>query len=181
MLIIVLYGDNQRAIFNPDCKTINLISSIRKNCRCDRNICVDLCDLTGDLRHISESAEQEYASALFKDREKLVLIRIEKQNDQTLLYTPLLKDENTITNEFLSHLYSRDRNKVTESYTNKQIRPILNTSKQSNNQTTKSSLQSRRSYISNNQVQQNQSGNLTVQHTSPTRRKSATKTQLHLK
>ncbi|KAK3084948.1 hypothetical protein FSP39_021928 [Pinctada imbricata] len=68
---------------------------IRKKCKCDEDIIIDLVDLEGQVKNLS-ARSKEYASEVVNGRETYVLIRVEKVAENKYHYTSLLNDlENT--------------------------------------------------------------------------------------
>ncbi|XP_064613039.1 uncharacterized protein C22orf15-like [Liolophura sinensis] len=78
--IVVRYGDNQEALFNPWCTSTTLIEWIRKKCDCADNDVIDLLDLDGQVKFLS-AKEKEYACDVVDGRQTYILIRIEKQGE----------------------------------------------------------------------------------------------------
>lgn len=78
--IIVKYGDDQEAIFNPWCSTHTLLEWIRRKCQCENDIVIDLVDLEGQVKNLASGTE-EYASDYVTARETYILIRVERQGD----------------------------------------------------------------------------------------------------
>ncbi|XP_067673848.1 uncharacterized protein C22orf15-like [Haliotis asinina] len=78
--IIVKYGDDQQALFNPWCTTHTLIEWIRKKCNCSHDITIDLIDQDGQVKNLAGSNE-EYANELVNGRETYILIRVEKAGE----------------------------------------------------------------------------------------------------
>ncbi|WAR11449.1 hypothetical protein MAR_025629 [Mya arenaria] len=74
--ITVRYGESQREIFNPNCKTNVLLKSIKTKCKCDREADIELSD------------ESETDS-----------------DNPHILYKPLLQtDDGVLSDEFLARL-----------------------------------------------------------------------------
>ncbi|XP_032225871.1 uncharacterized protein CXorf65 homolog isoform X2 [Nematostella vectensis] len=78
MFITVKYGDSQEALFNPNCRTQNLLEDIKRRCLCDKDFVVDLSDELGNVKNLLDHTGN-YATDLLKAREKFVLIRVEKR------------------------------------------------------------------------------------------------------
>ncbi|XP_013379315.1 uncharacterized protein C22orf15 [Lingula anatina] len=88
----VKYGDNKEALFNPWCTIICLLDSIRKICKCDKEIVIDLVDMQGHVTNLGAKL-REYACDSLQTREIYVLIKIEKQaGNLPNKYTPLLQN-----------------------------------------------------------------------------------------
>ncbi|KAK7471335.1 hypothetical protein BaRGS_00036010 [Batillaria attramentaria] len=113
MYVTVRFGEGQEAIFNPNCKNVALLRSIRDRClRLEEDVetlCaeIELSDESGNIKFLRDSP-MRYANEILNDREILVLLRVEKHEGTLASYTPLLKDEEAITEEFLSRLCVRD-------------------------------------------------------------------------
>ncbi|XP_066545781.1 uncharacterized protein C22orf15 isoform X2 [Amia ocellicauda] len=79
MFITVCFGDDQKELFNPNCRIINLIHSLRERCNLECEECVDLVDESGELVNFSErQSSQEYASSFLKERHSYILIKVTK-------------------------------------------------------------------------------------------------------
>ncbi|XP_032225870.1 uncharacterized protein CXorf65 homolog isoform X1 [Nematostella vectensis] len=120
MFITVKYGDSQEALFNPNCRTQNLLEDIKRRCLCDKDFVVDLSDELGNVKNLLDHTGN-YATDLLKAREKFVLIRVEKKGEESPIYTPLLNDLELITTSFIERL-SRPESRMSESGRNTQSR-----------------------------------------------------------
>ncbi|GFR95938.1 hypothetical protein ElyMa_004441600 [Elysia marginata] len=76
MFVIVRYGDDQKQIFNPNCLNTILLRYIKRRCCCDPQDTVELSDEKGVVKNLRQFP-QEYAKAYVKDREVLILIKVE--------------------------------------------------------------------------------------------------------
>ncbi|KAL5013359.1 hypothetical protein ScPMuIL_007629 [Solemya velum] len=104
--ITVRYGEREQEIFNPNCRTKALLSSIKRRCQCATDVEIELSDESGNVKNM-RLALNRYASEILTERETLVLLRVQKnksENDGTTLYIPLLNDNEAITKEFLAKL-----------------------------------------------------------------------------
>ncbi|XP_031556592.1 uncharacterized protein CXorf65 homolog, partial [Actinia tenebrosa] len=102
--ITVRFGDNEEELFNPNCVTLNLMDNIRRRCRCQRGVILDLSDEDGDLKNLPEYSNH-YADKFLKARQKFVLIKIEKGSGESpTTYTSMLNDLETINPKLLSRL-----------------------------------------------------------------------------
>ncbi|XP_076434852.1 uncharacterized protein CXorf65 homolog [Babylonia areolata] len=129
--IIVKYGDNQEAIFNPWCSSHTLLEWIRRKCQCDEDIILDLVDLEGQVRNLPSSTE-EYASDYVTGRETYILIRVDKQDDSGRnRYVSLLNNLDEINPDLMVKLNNLSRpstrNKMNKS--RKNLRPNRNSAK----------------------------------------------------
>ncbi|XP_076087764.1 uncharacterized protein CXorf65 homolog [Mytilus galloprovincialis] len=98
--ITVKYGDSQEDIFNPNCRTFNLLRCIQRRCKCNDE--VELSDESGNIKFLRECPNR-YASEMLTDRESLVLLRVEKKDSHGEIYVPLLNDE-YISDEFRTRI-----------------------------------------------------------------------------
>ncbi|KAL8559588.1 hypothetical protein ACOMHN_018751 [Nucella lapillus] len=108
--ITVRFGDGQEAIFNPNCRAVALLRNIRDRCLED-NIDslyteVDLSDESGNIKYLRDTPLR-YANEVLNDRECLVLLRVNKHDGVCASYTPLLKDDAAITEDFLGKIGAR--------------------------------------------------------------------------
>ncbi|XP_046569034.1 uncharacterized protein CXorf65-like [Haliotis rubra] len=108
MYVIVRYGDRQQHIFNPNCRSSTLLRSIRDKCSCgDAAEDIELSDECGNIKYLRD-AHNRYANEVLGERETLVLLRVDGTEQPYPRYTPLLKDEEAITEEFLARLVIKD-------------------------------------------------------------------------
>lgn len=104
MFVTVKYGDGEHLLCNPDCKTDVLLDDIRRRCSYEKGVIVDLSDESGNLKYLRDHP-QSYATDFLKDRESLVLIRVDKNPiDEAVTYTPLLDDVFIVTSAFVDRL-----------------------------------------------------------------------------
>ncbi|XP_064646819.1 uncharacterized protein LOC135499792 [Lineus longissimus] len=109
MFITVKFGERKEIIFNPNCRSIALLRQIRQKCNYTNEVIgIDLSDEEGNVKMLSDMPMRQ-ASEVLKERETLVLVSVEKLEDGDYKYTPLLNDEEAITQEFLARLSSRNR------------------------------------------------------------------------
>lgn len=127
--IIVKYGDNEEAIFNTWCSTHTLIEWIRRKCKCDEDIILDLVDLDGQVKNLASGTE-EYASDYVTGRETYILIRVEKQSDNGQnKYVSLLNNLDEFNPDLMVKLNNMSR--PTTRNRNTKIRKALKPSKNS--------------------------------------------------
>ncbi|KAI0227887.1 hypothetical protein LSAT2_021598 [Lamellibrachia satsuma] len=91
--VVACHRDEQSHVFNPNCRNEVLLMGIKKVCRCPRAATLDLSDETGMVKHL-HSHLTDYGTTYFKDRETLVLLRVEQTGEaplQRTTYVPLLK------------------------------------------------------------------------------------------
>ncbi|XP_076468298.1 uncharacterized protein CXorf65 homolog [Babylonia areolata] len=114
--ITVKFGEGQQQVFNPNCRAVCLLQNVRDRCVVwmddeDLDLLhgadIDLADESGNVKYLRDSPYR-YASEILHDRETLVLLRVEKHEGAYASYTPLLKDEEIITEEFLARLCVRE-------------------------------------------------------------------------
>ena len=104
MFVTVKYGDGEELLCNPQCKTDVLLDNIRRRCSFEKGVIVDLSDESGNLKYLRGHPES-YATEFLKDRESLVLIRVDKSPiDDATTYTPLLEDVFVVTTSFIERL-----------------------------------------------------------------------------
>ncbi|RUS87863.1 hypothetical protein EGW08_004396 [Elysia chlorotica] len=96
-------ADDQQQIFNPDCRNATLLSYIRIRCCANSKVSdlVELSDERGVVKNLRQFP-QEYAKAYVRDREILVLLKVDNVESSTsfssskpghvgrVTYTPLL-------------------------------------------------------------------------------------------
>merc|ERR1712154_209485 len=69
---------------------------------------IELSDSDGNIKALRESP-MRYASEVLQHRESLVLLRVESRSDGAFVsYVPMLRDDEAITEEFLSRLSVRE-------------------------------------------------------------------------
>lgn len=78
MFIYVKYGNNEEAMVNINCKVINFLRYL-KNFPNTSDTDLDLCDITGDIKYLQDNRDK-YASALLKEKERYVLLKIDSNN-----------------------------------------------------------------------------------------------------
>ncbi|XP_070572233.1 uncharacterized protein CXorf65 homolog [Ptychodera flava] len=102
--VIVKYGDNQQKIFNPLCSNLVLLECIRRNCKCDKGVMLDLTDAEGNVKHLNENL-QSYATNYLQGRTTYWLIKVEKgTGDNPNKYTLLLDDPEVHVPDLLQRL-----------------------------------------------------------------------------
>ncbi|XP_031568799.1 uncharacterized protein LOC116303408 isoform X2 [Actinia tenebrosa] len=104
MFITVKFGDCEEALFNANCQIIHLLEDIKRRCRCTQEDLVDLSDIHGSVRCLIDN-QKSNASDFLKERETFILVKVEKlEGNDRPTYTPLLKDKDYITGDFLESL-----------------------------------------------------------------------------
>ncbi|XP_052222764.1 uncharacterized protein CXorf65 homolog isoform X2 [Dreissena polymorpha] len=107
--IIVKYGDNEEAIFNPWCSSYTLMEWIRKKCKCGDDIVIDLVDMDGQVTNLS-GRTKDYAHELVTARGVYILIRVERLPDNGQFhYTSLLNNLEETNPELMVKLNSLSR------------------------------------------------------------------------
>ncbi|XP_045173617.2 uncharacterized protein CXorf65 homolog [Mercenaria mercenaria] len=107
--IIVKYGDNEEAIFNPWCSSYTLMEWIRKKCNCDDDIVIDLVDMDGQVTNLP-GRTKEYATEVVTARGIYILIRVERLPDNGQFhYTALLNNLEESNPELMVKLNSMSR------------------------------------------------------------------------
>lgn len=106
MFITVKYGDHEEALFNPNCRILHLLEDIRRRCNCPENVVIDLSDLRGAVKNLTDH-QSSNGNEFLNERETFILVRVEKNPTEGRdfpLYTPLLDDEDVLTTDFLESL-----------------------------------------------------------------------------
>lgn len=108
VIIIPCYSlaDHEEALFNPNCRTLHLLEDIKRRCNCPENVSIDLSDLRGLVKNLTNN-QSSNASDFLQERETFILVRVEKNPTDGRdfpLYTPLLRDDKVLTTEFLETL-----------------------------------------------------------------------------
>ncbi|XP_069134961.1 uncharacterized protein CXorf65-like [Argopecten irradians] len=119
--IVVRYGDDESALFNPYCTSHTLTEWIRKKCHCEDDITIDLVDLEGQVKNLP-TRPKDYASEMVTGRETYVLIRVERCNDGKFSYTSLLNNLAEVNPELSVKLSSMSR-PTTRTSKNKKQKP----------------------------------------------------------
>ncbi|XP_012936137.2 uncharacterized protein LOC106011355 isoform X1 [Aplysia californica] len=89
--------EEQEQIFNPDCRNDVLLDFIKRHCQCGGEDVVELSDERGVVKNL-RSFPQEYAKEYLRDRETLILLRVDNfpmseengSSSNKAVYTPLL-------------------------------------------------------------------------------------------
>ncbi|KAK2143720.1 hypothetical protein LSH36_818g00011 [Paralvinella palmiformis] len=102
MFVTVKFGEQEETIFNPQCKCVTLLSTIKQRC-CDDDVEVDLSDENGNVKNLRESPNR-YADEILADRENLVLLKVDRTDSGDCQFTPLLNDKGFLTETFLAQL-----------------------------------------------------------------------------
>ncbi|XP_067420613.1 uncharacterized protein CXorf65 homolog isoform X2 [Emydura macquarii macquarii] len=112
MFITVLYGENEKALFNIHCKVQLLLESIRRCCGCENEGEIELADDSGQVKNLLQN-QHCYASELLSEREICVLLSVTRhEGSSEAVFTPLLKDEGVINPKFLAKLGNWEDSKV---------------------------------------------------------------------
>ncbi|CAH1790137.1 unnamed protein product [Owenia fusiformis] len=108
MFITVRFGDHQTAIFNPNCRTYNLLSHIKEKCECNTAVDIELCDPQGNVKFLRDIPDKS-ASDVLPKRENFILLQVEKTEAGLVKYKPLIQDKDVLTDEFLKRLSKKGR------------------------------------------------------------------------
>jgi hypothetical protein len=57
---------------------LSLFDYIKSFCNIDDEIEIDLCDLTGEMKHLQENLNM-FANSILKEKEKYILVRVERK------------------------------------------------------------------------------------------------------
>ncbi|KAL5262508.1 hypothetical protein ACHWQZ_G008042 [Mnemiopsis leidyi] len=79
MFIKVLYGDNEEALFNPNCRTLLLLEHIKEKVGYQPEIDIDLSDENGFIVHLLRSPPLQYASDVLESRRTFILVKVSKR------------------------------------------------------------------------------------------------------
>ncbi|XP_059685548.1 uncharacterized protein CXorf65 homolog [Gavia stellata] len=112
MFITVLHGENEKALFNIQCKVQLLLESIKRCCGCEKEGEIELADENGQVKNLLQN-QDHYASQLLSEREFCVLLKVTRHDgSQEAVFTPLLKDHSIVTPKFLAKLGKWEDSKV---------------------------------------------------------------------
>ncbi|XP_047676621.1 uncharacterized protein CXorf65 homolog isoform X1 [Tachysurus fulvidraco] len=90
MFITVLHGDNQRSLFNTQCKTVVLLDWIKVKCGCEHEAEIDLANLKGQVMNLPHQ-QFAVASDVLGQREEYILISISRTSNPSIpVHTSLL-------------------------------------------------------------------------------------------
>jgi len=103
VFVIVKHGDNKETLFNADCMIASLLDNIKHRCGLVKSMDIALCDVHGCVHHFDENL-REYASTFMKEREKYVLVKREKTDENGVKYTSLLNGMRKTDPELLSKI-----------------------------------------------------------------------------
>ncbi|XP_065055194.1 uncharacterized protein LOC135683769 isoform X2 [Rhopilema esculentum] len=89
---MIYCADNQKALFNPNCKTAVLLDDIKKRCQCHDASILDVSDEKGEIKYLQDHI-QDYATEILKGREILILLEMSTNKEtKEVTYLPLLKN-----------------------------------------------------------------------------------------
>ncbi|XP_010402194.1 uncharacterized protein CXorf65 homolog isoform X1 [Corvus cornix cornix] len=112
MFITVLHGENEKALFNINCKVQPLLDSIKHCCGCEEGDEIELADEHGQVKNLLQHQEH-YGWQLLQERELCVLLKVTRQEgSQEAVFTPLLKNQSIVTPKFLAKLGKSEDSKV---------------------------------------------------------------------
>ncbi|KAK2140075.1 hypothetical protein LSH36_1492g00003 [Paralvinella palmiformis] len=89
MFFTVRYGNNNREIFNANCRNVLLLQHIKEKCNCSETETVDISDEYGVVKNLHQHL-LDYASEFVQDRENVVLVRVVRGTEDGIHYVPLL-------------------------------------------------------------------------------------------
>ncbi|XP_063211373.1 uncharacterized protein LOC134524959 isoform X3 [Chroicocephalus ridibundus] len=95
-----LFTENEKALFNIQCKVQLLLESIKRCCGCEKEGEIELADENGQVKNLLQN-QDHYASQLLRH-----------EGSQEAVFTPLLKDHSIVTPKFLAKLGKREDLKV---------------------------------------------------------------------
>ncbi|XP_071432171.1 uncharacterized protein CXorf65 homolog [Pithys albifrons albifrons] len=112
MFITVLHGENEKALFNTQCKVQTLLESIKRCCGCESEGEIELADEHGQVKNLLQNQDL-YGSQLLRGRELCVLLRVTRhEGSQEAVFTPLLNNHSIVTPKFLAKLKKCEDSKV---------------------------------------------------------------------
>ncbi|WAR19274.1 CX065-like protein [Mya arenaria] len=76
MFVTVRYGEDERRIFNINCRNEVLLHQIKKRCKLERDEVIELSDETGVVKNLRQNMD-EYGVDFLKERETVILLRVE--------------------------------------------------------------------------------------------------------
>ncbi|XP_028408127.1 uncharacterized protein CXorf65 homolog [Dendronephthya gigantea] len=79
MFIVVLFGDSQQELFNPNCKNILLIENIKKRCNCKEKDTIDLAEESGAVKSMNERPSEQFASEYLEYRRTYILVEVKRE------------------------------------------------------------------------------------------------------
>lgn len=92
VFITVRFGEDRRALFNPNCRNVNLLRDIKIKCNCNIDETIDLSDENGEVANLWSHPE-DYGRNFLAERGNFILVRVEKDEDSTderVTYSPML-------------------------------------------------------------------------------------------
>ncbi|KAL4238970.1 protein cxorf65 [Mactra antiquata] len=92
MFVTVRYGDDQSRLFNINCRNEVLLYQIKKRCKMDRDEIIDLSDEHGTVKNLRQNLN-EYGYDYLKERESLILLRVDLSNADHLEEDPSLLEK----------------------------------------------------------------------------------------
>ncbi|KAM4651327.1 uncharacterized protein CXorf65 homolog [Discoglossus pictus] len=104
MFITVLFGDNEEALFNINCRAQLLLESIKTCCHYENEGEVELADESGQVKNLLENPHR-YAFEFLNERETCVLLAVTRSQDSSEpIFSPLLNDDAIVNSKFLTKL-----------------------------------------------------------------------------
>ncbi|KAH3854852.1 uncharacterized protein LOC127870833 [Dreissena polymorpha] len=76
MFVTVRYGEDERRIFNINCRNEVLLHQIKKKCKVDREEVIELSDEHGTVKNLRQNLD-EYGYEYLKERETVILLKVE--------------------------------------------------------------------------------------------------------
>ncbi|KAM8927913.1 uncharacterized protein CXorf65-like [Pelodytes ibericus] len=112
MFVTVLYGDNEEALFNINCRVQLLLECIKSCCHCENEGDIELADESGQVKNLLQN-QQVYATELLNERETCVLLAVTRSQGSTeVIFTPLLNDDVIVNPKLLAKLGNWGDSKV---------------------------------------------------------------------
>jgi hypothetical protein len=106
MYVIVQCGKDEKHVMNANCRCLFLLEALRRKGDCAEDVEIDVCDEQGNVKLLRENLDR-YASELLAERERLVLLKVDRNDSGASSYTPLLDSQQIVTDAFMARLQSR--------------------------------------------------------------------------
>ncbi|KAJ7417001.1 hypothetical protein WISP_67321 [Willisornis vidua] len=104
--------ENEKALFNTQCKVQPLLESIKRCCGCESEDEIELADEHGQVKNLLQNQDL-YGSQLLHGRELCVLLKVTRhEGSQEAVFTPLLNNHSIVTPKFLAKLKKCEDSKV---------------------------------------------------------------------
>uniref|UniRef100_A0A8C5PIS3 Chromosome 22 open reading frame 15 n=1 Tax=Leptobrachium leishanense TaxID=445787 RepID=A0A8C5PIS3_9ANUR len=93
MFVTVKFGADHQILLNSNCKVVNLIESLKEQCKCGSDVTIDLLDELGNLVNLSDlEGSQEIATNYLRERQCYVLVKVIRDGSDPAQYESLLEN-----------------------------------------------------------------------------------------